>query len=199
VGLHSFGKGVEVLLLSSALPLRAKKALDNLYTNMITYAMLPRQATFLDPLSITLTPLLRYSCKLFVAPENPNSFAIKQFQTLDANCPGYGIRRSSWRTPGVWGTVSLTRCLCASVAIDFYRLCFHRVTNPFSRKPFVCTSIQNPGGGGGTTLRPCDVSTFRHSDIPTFRLPTSGRSHCNFPPDGEQYPLRHFFSHAPAR
>src|SRR5260370_8063918 len=30
----------------------------------------------------------------------------------------------------------------------FFALCFHTVTNPFSRNPFRFTSIQNPGGGG---------------------------------------------------
>ena len=32
--------------------------------------------------------------------------------------------------------------------IDFYRPCFHILTNPSSRNPFRFTSIQNPGGVG---------------------------------------------------
>jgi hypothetical protein len=44
-------------------------------------------------------------------------------------------------------------CVSAlSLAIDFLPLCFHGVTNPSSRKCFVFTSIQNPGGGGGPRL-----------------------------------------------
>src|SRR6202048_530513 len=31
-------------------------------------------------------------------------------------------------------------------------LCFHHLTNPFSRNPFPFTSIQNPGGVGGSRL-----------------------------------------------
>src|SRR5712672_2563280 len=33
------------------------------------------------------------------------------------------------------------------------RLCFHGVTKPFFRNPFVLTSIQNPGGSGVTAIR----------------------------------------------
>jgi len=32
-------------------------------------------------------------------------------------------------------------------------LCFHALTNPSSRKPFIFTSIQIPGGCGGTSLQ----------------------------------------------
>jgi hypothetical protein len=44
------------------------------------------------------------------------------------------------------------RVSALSLAIDFLPLCFHGVTNPSSRKCFVFTSIQNPGGGGGPRL-----------------------------------------------
>jgi len=36
------------------------------------------------------TPLFTYSCGLFVVGRKPNSFAIKQVQTLSAKYPGYG-------------------------------------------------------------------------------------------------------------
>src|SRR5260221_6306228 len=52
--------------------------------------MLSRQITLLEPLPATLTPLLGYSCKLFVAAENVISIVIKQIQTLSAKHPGYG-------------------------------------------------------------------------------------------------------------
>src|ERR1700720_4023801 len=57
---------------------------------MVLSTMLARQATLLDPLPTTLTPLLRYSCKLFVARANVKSFAIKQIRTLCAKHPGWG-------------------------------------------------------------------------------------------------------------
>jgi len=67
-----------------------QKLLDNSYTDMITYIMLARQITLLDSLSAKLTPLLRYSCRLFVAPKKVNSFGIKQIQTLSAKYRGWG-------------------------------------------------------------------------------------------------------------
>ena len=42
--------------------------------------------------------------------------------------------------------------LGASAAIDLLPLCFHTLTNPFSHKPFLFTSIQNPRGCGGPPL-----------------------------------------------
>jgi hypothetical protein len=46
---------------------------------------------------------------------------------------------------------------CFPQTIDFYRPCFHILTNPFSCNPFIFTSIQNPRGVRG----PCAQS--RHS------------------------------------
>jgi hypothetical protein len=62
---------------------------------MITSVMLARQISLLDTLPITLTPLLRYSCKLFVAPKNIKSFAIKQIRILAQNTGGCE-RTSAW-------------------------------------------------------------------------------------------------------
>jgi hypothetical protein len=59
---------------------------------MITSVMLARQISLLSPLQTKLTPFLRYSYKLFVAPKKVNSFAIKQVQTLSAKHPGWGVQ-----------------------------------------------------------------------------------------------------------
>src|SRR5712692_864586 len=40
------------------------------------------------------------------------------------------------------------RPLRLSVILSLPPLCFHGLTNPFSRNPFTFTSIQNPGGCG---------------------------------------------------
>src|SRR5260370_34850912 len=48
----------------------------------------------------------------------------------------------------------------------FFALCFHIVTNPFSRHPFRFTSIQNPGGGGYSVL----YLATRHSPLATSPL-----------------------------
>src|SRR5216684_3902074 len=44
--------------------------------------------------------------------------------------------------------------LGASAAIDLLPLCFHTLTNPFSHKPFLFISIQNPRGCGGHLRHP---------------------------------------------
>jgi beta-1,2-mannosidase len=68
--------------------------------------MLARQITLLDRLSNTLTPPILLQgdyCKLFVAPKNPNPFAINKIQTLPAKCPGYGVPlRSSARSASLY-------------------------------------------------------------------------------------------------
>jgi hypothetical protein len=141
--------------------------------------MLARQITLLDPLPAKLTPLLRYSCGLFVAPQKVKPFRIKQLQTLSAKHRGWGypdlqtFRRSDLETlfcpPFVFITLQiafpasrlfsqpsallggggLSPSLRVTVPLwpsIFIRVCFHRVTNPSARKPFVCTSIQNARG-----------------------------------------------------
>src|SRR5882724_1322636 len=47
------------------------------------------------------------------------------------------------------GIPSHTVIRCLRQQIDLLALCFQLLANPFSRNPFVCTSIQNPGGGVG--------------------------------------------------
>jgi hypothetical protein len=71
-------------------PQPLKKLLDKRYTIMIISVMLARQVTLLDPLRATLTPLFRYSCKLFIALAKVKSFAIKQIHTLSAKYRGVG-------------------------------------------------------------------------------------------------------------
>src|SRR5712692_2129156 len=65
---------------------------------MITSVMLARQISLLTPLPTKLTPLLRYSYKLLVAPKKVNSFAIKQIRTLSVKHPGWGLCRRGSRT-----------------------------------------------------------------------------------------------------
>ena len=98
---------------------------------MITFAILARQMILSRILSIKLTPFLRYSCKLFVAPKRVNSFAIKQIQTLSAKYRGATTGRPAYGVPTAHHPPSAA-------------LCFHILTNPSRRNPFVCTSIQNP-------------------------------------------------------
>src|ERR1700737_3676147 len=51
-------------------------------------------------------------------------------------------------TPCVFATVRFLSLLPAEAS-----LCFHNLTNPFSRNPFIFTSIQNPRGCGGYSVR----------------------------------------------
>jgi hypothetical protein len=84
-----------------------------------------------------LNSLSIYSCQLFVAAKKPNSFAIKQIQTLCTKHPGWGI------------PLRQLRVLCVSalsLLVDSLILCFHGVTNPFFRNSFIFTSMQNPRG-----------------------------------------------------
>ena len=61
---------------------------------MITSLMLVRQIPLLEPFPIRLTPLLRYSCKLFVALAKVKFFAIKQIHALCAKYRGVGYIRT---------------------------------------------------------------------------------------------------------
>jgi hypothetical protein len=100
---------------------------------MITSVMLARQMSLPRPLATKLTPFLRYSCRLFVAPKKVNSFVIKQIQTLSQKYPGWGYLRASPKTLHPYVSTHF---------IDFLLLCFYRLTNPFSRNSRVFTSIQ---------------------------------------------------------
>jgi len=87
---------------------------------------------------------LARSCRLFplsfAAFSALPSFVFSHLQPLSQKHPGWGVH------------LPRLGALCVSalsLAIDFLPLSFHAVTNPSSRKCFVFTSIQNPGGGGG--------------------------------------------------
>jgi hypothetical protein len=116
-----------------------EKSLDKRYTNMVISAMLARRVTRLDPLPTTLTPLVRYCCKLLVAPQNPNPFAIKQIQTLSSKCRGYGIRRSSWRTPRVGYPGTIVYELAKMSSFTSHR---SRVTNRAFARPLFSYSYE---------------------------------------------------------
>ena len=75
-------------------------------------------------LTLLRTLCARHKTQLLYNQANPNSFA---------------------KTPGVGYPSSLL------LAIRHFPapFLFYILTNPFSRKSFVCTSIQNPGGVGG--------------------------------------------------
>ena len=54
--------------------------------------------------------------------------------------------------------------------IDFYRLCFHTFTNPFSRNSSLFTSIQIPRGCGGLLPTQRRRMTARESQATRFQL-----------------------------
>ena len=120
----------------------SENSLDSWYTNLVTSAMLARQVTLLDPLSTTLTPLLRYSYKLFVALEKVNSFVIKQIRTLCAKHPEYGVPLHSVFTSHespVTGHASVP-----SICMPFI---FKRLQTPFPATPFFSHLYKTPGVG----------------------------------------------------
>jgi hypothetical protein len=61
-----------------------------------------------------------------------------------APAPTSGVRWTDLPTPLVSALPSC--CLSYKQSAFLPPLCFHNLTNPFSRKPLVFTSIQNPGG-----------------------------------------------------
>src|SRR5882762_3597369 len=71
------------------------------------------------------------------------------------------------------------------------RLCFHGVTKPFLRNPFVLTSIQNPGGCGVTAILgnsicsqfpdKSDVSSFAATHTKNTRLSPFAATHTKSP------------------
>jgi hypothetical protein len=65
-------------------------------------ALLSQQPDLFSLTARTLNPLSAYSCKLFGAVEKPNSFAIKQIQTLCAKCRGMASAGLPGGHPG-WG------------------------------------------------------------------------------------------------
>ena len=62
------------------------------------------------------TPLFTYSCGLFVVGRKPNSFAIKQVQTLSAKYPGY--RYPGRGTPG-------GEPACSETGVPFFAASFY--------------------------------------------------------------------------
>jgi hypothetical protein len=94
-----------------------------------------------------------YSCGLFVVAKNVNSFVINQIQTLSRKHPGWGIptRTLPLESATYKLFLALLRILrvgSAHSASPQYRLpsilpalCFHTLTNCFSRNPFVLIFI----------------------------------------------------------
>jgi hypothetical protein len=66
---------------------------------------------------------------------------------------------------------------CFPRTIDFYRPCFHILTNPFSHNSFIFTSIQNPRGVGISAL----YLATRHFPFVLSSLPPLGLSCLSFP------------------
>jgi hypothetical protein len=147
--------------------------------------MLVRQTILLDAPQIALTPLLRYSCKLFVALAKVKAFGISQIRTLLPEHPG-GVYLAKNR-PAESATYKLffpdllanelpllcfqevTNCSLQLVVLS--PLCFHTLTNCFSRKPLVFTTMRIARGVGVRSV----VPTLRRSDMWTLlrRWPVS--------------------------
>src|SRR5882762_11897909 len=75
-----------------------------------------------------------------------------------------------------------------SVTLSAPPLCFHGLTKPFFRNPFVLTSIQNPGGVGVTANSTCaqlrdksEVSSFAATHTENARLSPSAATHTKSP------------------
>src|SRR5258707_14206835 len=62
-----------------------------------------------------------------------------------APAPTSGVRWTDLPTP--LDSALPSCCLSYKQSALLPPLCFHNLTNPFSRKPFGFTSMQNPGGG----------------------------------------------------
>jgi hypothetical protein len=144
---------------------------------MIIFLMLPRQLTLPRHLPVELTSSLPYSCSLLCAPKKANSHQISSFQPLFAKHPGGGVHphhpillapaiacttrrlyplgpqpvaHTSRRHRGVLPPSSFVLQVFRPEFRFLGVLCFHKLTNPFSRKPFRFTSIQIPWGRGIT-------------------------------------------------
>src|SRR6266851_5074379 len=93
-----------------------------------------------------LSPFLSIDCRLFVFSFCTPPFVFNSLQPL------FSVPVCKTVTPAV--NPAFCPRLGASAAIDLFSLCFHTLTNPFSHKPFLFTSIQNPRGGGGHLCHP---------------------------------------------
>jgi hypothetical protein len=92
-------------------------------------------------------------------PYNPEAFNTFPFNFLPPLCPllatpilcFQSLTASFHKTPGVGYPPAVDFDFRVSV-FDSLPLCFHNLTNPFSRNSFVLTSIQNPRGCGRRTF-----------------------------------------------
>jgi hypothetical protein len=129
---------------------------------MIISVMLARQITLPRPFPTKLTPLFRYSCRLFVALKKVNPFGIKQIRTLFAKYRGWGIPKATTGHPG-WG-VSPTACLGAlrpapprSITPFRFNTC-KSVTKQTTLTPFRMNTYGKPRGRGATSGLICSFS-----------------------------------------
>jgi hypothetical protein len=152
-----------------------KKVLDNRYTDMITSPMLPRRLTLPPHPPAKLTPSLSHSCSLLRAPQKVNSHHINSLQPLLQNTRVGGTSEyirslvlppsRAPRSASIPCALSQLRILPiatgvyypqhfhAQVSLLAFRflspLCFHILTNCFSRNPFLFTTIRIAPGCGG--------------------------------------------------
>ena len=114
-----------------------KKVLDNLYNDMITSLMLPRQPTLSPHHLAKLTPSPSHSCSLFALFSALPSFRINHLQPLLQNTRGRGYPSEDVRcTEG-------QKCHSASPL-------FATHTHSVSRKSFPCHSYANTRDRGAT-------------------------------------------------
>ena len=139
-----------------------KKVLDNRYTDMITYLMLPRQLTLPPHPPAKLTPPLSHSCRLFRSSKEVNSHQINSLQPLLQNTRGGGTRRRM--------SVALKR---KNAILQV--LCLPLIRTPCRVSPFLATHTQTPGIGVSRLLQLplqcwqlqfCSPFVFRNLQIP---------------------------------
>ena len=110
-----------------------------------------------------LVPKLAWSPQALpsVSPTGPcrNPRFLSRLRTLELSCSPFCIRCLLFsmvcalfdKNTGLRVHVSASSASMIRFAFDFDRLCFHNLTNPFSRNPFIFTSIQNPRGVAPST------------------------------------------------
>jgi hypothetical protein len=119
----------------------------------------------ISPLVCALTARASIACSLLSLFFHLPSFVFNGLQPLLPRYRGGGTRRSSsaigrsLSSSAVQEGDSISACLCfqeltnpSSTLVDQHAPRFQTLTNPFSRNPFLFTSIQNPRG----------VASFRH-------------------------------------
>ena len=132
-----------------------QKSLDKLYTYMILYAMLARQITLPRPFPTKLTPLLRYSCRLFVVLKKVNPFGIKQIRTLLAKYRGWGYPRTPrfQNQPPAPSSLHQLHALCVSATRHSSLATRHFLLSPFRINTFRTVTKQ-------TTLTLFRITTY---------------------------------------